>query len=403
MRKKVTIVTDRFYPDDSSTSDFLKEITKTISNAYKGNINVICATDLSNKKELDFVKNKIFRLSNNKLSKNFFFSRIFKFLILSFKLSYLTYKNVDKNEKVFTYSFEPMVLFLAILKKIKKFELIVLVYDVMPENLIAANIIKNNKSLIYQLLKKIFDWGYKQVDHLIVIGRDMREIMKQKTDNNTSIKVIPNWSNVHEIKFESKKKNKLINDLKLQNMFVFSFVGNLGRLQGIEFMLEVSTLIKNKKFKLLFIGDGANLYKIKNHIKNKVSNNVVYGGSFSSSDKNLFLNACDISIVSLNKKMYGLGVPSRFYNNLAAMKPILYFGDKKSEIGLEIQQNNIGWICDDLKPSEVAKKIEDIIKDYKTIKIYSKNSRKLAEEKYSKEIITRRYIDFFNQIEQSSQ
>lgn len=402
MHKKVTIVTDRFYPDESSTSYFIKEITKSISDVNNGKINVICANDLSNKKELDFVKNKIIRLSNNKLSKNHFFSRIFKFLILSFKLSYLTYKNIGKNEKIFTYSFEPMVLFLAILKKIKKFKLIVLVYDVMPENLIAANIIKNNKSLIYQLLKKIFDWGYKQVDYLIVIGRDMREIMKQKTDNTTPIKVIPNWSNIDEIKFQSKRKNKLINKLKLQNMFVFSLVGNLGRLQGIEFLLEVSSLIKNQKFKLLFIGDGADLYKIKNHIKNKVSDNVVYGGNFSASNKNMILNACDISIVSLNKKMYGLGVPSRFYNNLAAKKPILYFGDKKSEIGLEIQQNNIGWICDDLKPSKVAKKIEDIMKDYKKIKLYSKNSRKLVEKKYSKEIITRRYRDFFNQIEKSS-
>ena len=42
MTSRVTVVTDRFYPDENSTSYYITEITHAISNANKGNINVVC-------------------------------------------------------------------------------------------------------------------------------------------------------------------------------------------------------------------------------------------------------------------------------------------------------------------------------------------------------------------------
>ena len=56
MNKKVTVVTERFYPDENSTSYFMTEITKTISDANGGNINVICVGDLNGVDELLFLK-----------------------------------------------------------------------------------------------------------------------------------------------------------------------------------------------------------------------------------------------------------------------------------------------------------------------------------------------------------
>ena len=284
---------------------------------------------------------------------------------------------------------------IAIIRKFKKFEYILLVYDVFPENLIAANLLKR-KSLIYKIVKKIFDWAYNQTDHLIVIGRDMHEIIEKKTKNSIPISLITNWCDTDNIIVQSKNDNQIIKDLKLEKKVVFSFVGNLGRVQGIDFLLEVSLLVKNPNFILLFIGNGALVPKIKRHIKNNKKKNVIYAGQFPSSKNNLILNACDVAIVSLNKSMYGLGVPSRFYNNLAAMKPIFYIGDSKSEIGRVVKENNIGWVCDELQASDVAKKIELIIDDYEKIKVFGNKAKSLASKEYNKKNILNKYVKLFS-------
>ena len=395
MTSRVTVVTDRLYPDENSTSYFITEITLAISNANKGNINVVCAKNLDGYDELPFLKNKITRLNDSKLDKNNYFSRIIRVLILAFKLSWYTLFSIKKKDKLFTYTLEPLILLIAIIRKFKKFEYILLVYDVFPENLIAANLLKR-KSLIYKIVKKIFDWAYNQTDHLIVIGRDMHEIIEKKTKNSIPISLITNWCDTDNIIVQSKNDNQIIKDLKLEKKVVFSFVGNLGRVQGIDFLLEVSLLVKNPNFILLFIGNGALVPKIKRHIKNHKKKNVIYAGQFPSSKNNLILNACDVAIVSLNKSMYGLGVPSRFYNNLAAMKPIFYIGDSKSEIGRVVKENNIGWVCDELQASDVAKKIELIIDDYEKIKVFGCKAKFLASKEYNKKIILNKYVKLFS-------
>lgn len=395
MGNKVTVVTERLYPDENLTSYFMTEITHAISDANGGDINVICVGGLNGYDELPFLKNKIIRLANSKLSKNNYFSRIFRVSILAFRLGWHTLFTIKKGDRLFTRTLEPLVLIIAIIRKFKNFEYILLVYDVFPENLIAANVLKK-ESLIYKVLKFFFDWAYSQTDHLVVIGRDMQKLIEKKTGGAIPISLITNWCDIDKIKVQLKNENQIIKNFNLEHKVVFSFVGNLGRVQGIDFLLKVSSLVKNPNFVLLFIGDGALVPSINKYIENSNKKNVIYAGHFPFSENNLVLNACDVAIVSLNKSMYGLGVPSKSYNNMAAMKPILYFGDKKSEIGQVIEENNIGWVCDELNASEVARRIELIIDEKKEIKIFGSNARSLAQKDYSKKNILNKYGNLFS-------
>ena len=44
--------------------------------------------------------------------------------------------------------------------------------------------------------------------------------------------------------------------------------------------------------------------------------------------------------------MYGLGVPSKLYNLMAAGKPVFYIGDRNSEVHLIMQEHEIGWFAE---------------------------------------------------------
>lgn len=78
------------------------------------------------------------------------------------------------------------------LKKKKQINYAILVHDVFPENTLSARIIKSNKSVVYKILKKLFDEAYCCADNLIVCGRDMKELIKEKTnkDKNSEIELM---------------------------------------------------------------------------------------------------------------------------------------------------------------------------------------------------------------------
>ncbi|MBU0924565.1 glycosyltransferase family 4 protein [bacterium] len=392
--KKILIVTEYFYPNDNSTSYYITNIAKKL--AKKNHVKVICNTELFNNEELKINNLEIQRLRENKLSKNNIITRILKFVISSLKLSFLTYKNLKINNDIFAVTNPAfIIILLALLKKIRNFNYSLLIYDVFPENLIATKIIKNNKSILYKIFKTIFDWSYLQADKLIVIGRDMEEIIREKTNYKIPTVLIENWCNYNEITPYLKKSNLILKKLNIVEKKVFLFAGNFGRVQGINNLLESIDFVKNDNFILLFIGDGAMKGLIEKKVLNTKKNNIIYAGFFPQEEQNIFLNACDIAVVSLGSSMYGLGVPSKSYFNMAAAKPILYIGDKNSEIARTVIENDIGWVVENEKPLLLAELFDKICDENSNLEEFGKRARELVKSKYSEEVILKKYANLY--------
>lgn len=389
MTQRLVIITEYFYPSERNDAFLLTKIADKLSE--RNDIRIICTTELENEDELSFIKNKISRLNSLKIKNSNILLRVIKLAFISLKLIFKSLFYLKKNDKVLTVTNPAFLLpLLVLIKKIKKFELTVLVYDVFPDNLTATRILASN-SLLFKLLKKVFNWAYLNTDKLIVIGRDMKEVIENKTKKKVPIEIIENWCDYSQVIPTKKESNPIIRKFNLENKIVFSFVGNFGLVQGIENLLKASSLVKNKDFVLLFIGNGSETQKIETFVEESSDSNVIYAGEYPSKDRNLFLNACDISLISLNDSMYGLGVPSKSYYNMAAQKPLLYIGHKKSEIAQLINEHEIGWNCESSNPKELATLIDHICDNKDLFYSMGKKSRKILIEKYSEKIILEKY------------
>ena len=102
-------------------------------------------------------------------------------------------------------------------------------------------------------------------------------------------------------------------------------------------LIPIINQCSDKKFHFLFIGDGAILGDLKDEVIKLKFQILLFMEEMPREKQNIFLNACDIALVTLNAKMYGLGVPSKSYNILAAGKPFMFIGNPKSEIALMIK------------------------------------------------------------------
>lgn len=377
---KVFIVSEFVDNTQNSTGYYWSKIISGLSKRFS-NIYVI-----SPENSYDHIKSlsshvTYIRINSIQYNKKNLISRLFGQICQTFLFSKAIIKNISRGDIIFSGT-NPTLLLIAIfiLKRFKGFKWMILVHDVFPENLIAAKLIKN-KSLFYQLLKSLFDKVYSSANTLIAIGRDMHTLLSIKTKKQSRIEYIPNWVDLKDIKLLKRNSKKLICALD-DNKIVFQFFGNLGRLQGVENLLKAILLVKNRKATFIFIGSGSEEPLILDFIKKNPSKNISHFSEIPFSNNNVALSSCDVAIVSLTKNMNGLGVPSKAYFSLAAGKPLLVIGDKRSELSILLSEEpNCGWYCESGSPKKLAFLIDKICS---TINLSPPLSRRaIVDKKYN--------------------
>lgn len=400
MSGKIWIISEFYYPIVTSTGYYITEIAEYLS--LKGmDVHVISTEAKYNEESVYKFKKKeihngvnIIRVKVGNIDKNNFLKRTFRLLKTSISLFIKAMQNVKRGDTIMVVTNPAfIILLMPIMKLLKGISYSLLVHDIFPENLAAIGGVKST-SWTFKILNSIFNRAYKAPETCISIGRDMSEVLAKKIGNSDILEYIPNWSDIDDVYPLKKEDTKLYNQLYKQKEFVFQFAGNLGHAQGLDNILSAIKLIKNPAINFLFVGGGAKYETISEFSKN--SGNVQLIGFQDRITQNDFLNACDISIVTLNNGMYGLGVPSKSYNIMAAGKPILMIGDERSEIALCIKEYNLGWIVKPNDPESLCSKINEIYNDQNTLDDISKNARKAAEEVFSKNKILEKYYNLFN-------
>jgi len=391
LKKDIWVVSELFYPETISTGYILTEIAKSLAEKYE--VNVITGPKYYEPKrenlEYENLENiKIHRANSNGYNKNILFSRLIGHFIISFKMLLLMLKKIPQNCEVFIVT-NPVLLFVlsSFFIQRKKWKVKLLVHDVYPENLLVGGVLNSKSSFVFSFFQYIFKKAFLKMETIIVLGRDMKILFERKIGFEKRIEIIENWADINNINYiENKIKKKK-----------FLFAGNFGRVQGIEILLNVINKIKNKDFEFLFIGNGALDSYIKNYIQNNKLSHVKNVGWLPRSSQNKFLSQSTIGVISLKDGMYGLGVPSKLYNLLAAGKPIFYIGDENSEIHLVIKEYKIGWFSKANDQVMIKNTFLKIINtDENIIRDYSLNSRKLAENVYSKKHILKKINKLFD-------
>ncbi|MDI1307473.1 MAG: glycosyltransferase family 4 protein [bacterium] len=385
------IVSELFYPDEVSTAQILTDIA--LKKVIDGEVSVICGPSGYEKsytiqhKKLDS-RIKIYRVGLPNLNKNNLFERILRLILLTLKMSYVVFTKVKKNDNLLLATNPTfLVITVSLIKQIKKFDLEILVHDVFPENLIPAGLIKKD-SFKYRVLSKIYNYSYGKADRLIVLGEDMRNLMLQKTaPKKIKIDIIPNWADDSIRPIENFNISDYFS-LELKNKLVFGFAGNLGRVQGILEFIDLFKSAVNQEIVLVVIGDGALRFAIEEKIRNEDLKNIYFMGSKSRSEQNLFLNACNVGVITLKDGMKGLGVPSKTYNLMAAGKPIIYVGDYDSEIDRYIRKYNCGWSFTWQEENKILSFLNQIsFDDLQVLNEKGINSRIAIEQYYKKEVV----------------
>ena len=388
-RGRLWVVTEYFYPDETATAYILTNVANKMSEKYS--VSVICGpisdhipSISSLNPDIEVHRTNIFNVSKDKL-----LLRALRFICIGLSLTFKLLWFARKDDKVLIVTNPaPLVIFVSIVKMIRQFELTILVHDVFPENAVSAGVVKSN-SFFYKYLKCLFDRAYSRAEKLIVLGRDMAEVMNRKISyykNRVKIKIIANWADVDLIEPSIPYNHSKI---------VIQYAGNIGRVQGLKEFICHFRDADSKGAVFSLWGKGAIEKELKQYVKEHNLDNVEFNGAFMRSNQNEIVKQCDICLVTLGEGMYGLGVPSKTYNILAAGKPILYIGPKGSEVYYLVEENKLGFCFEPTDSAGIIKFLADLNEGHRKLFVEKgRKARELATSKYTKEHILKEFLNF---------
>ena len=271
------------------------------------------------------------------------------------------------------------------------FNYIVWVDDIYPEILFSKNIISKNSliSLFWIRMNKII---YKNATEIITISPLMKnQLSSYLVEDINKITVIPTWVNTNEIKPIKKEKNIFAKKYNQLDKITIMYSGNFGATHDtLTLVMVAKALEKIADINFFFIGEGEDFEKLK---KEYISLENTYFLPWQSRENLKYSLSCaDIGLVTLEKGIGHLSMPSKTYYYMAAGAAIIGVSESSSSLASLIKKYKFGF---NLTPKNIEKIVEKIIfyKKNKDILIKHQNiSRVFSLNSVSKEVCLKKVL-----------
>lgn len=273
------------------------------------------------------------------------------------------------------------------IKKRDKAYSYLLLKDIFPQNAIDMKMLKENGILHKMFLKKEQKL-YAISDTIGCMSEANKKFVLQHNPSINSNKVEVNPNTIEPFVFNQNLDQKTAIKIKYKlpiDKKIFVYGGNLGKPQGIDFLLETIAATKNKDVFFLIVGSGTEYNRVAKWFLNNKPENAILLAGLPKQDYDLLLHACDVGLIFLHKDFTIPNFPSRLLSYLEMKMPIIAATDASTDIGTIIEENNCGYkvISGDTKNMQLA--IDKIIADEENYKSMKESAWNLLQKEYKVE------------------
>lgn len=143
---------------------------------------------------------------------------------------------------------------------------------------------------------------------------------------------------------------------------VFVYGGNLGRPQGVPFIIEclkTQTAFDDRFF--LIAGSGTEYGLLESFTAREKPNNVMLLPSLPKAEYDRLTAACDVGMIFLDYRFTIPNYPSRLLSYMQAGLPVLACVDSNTDVGRDIENGGFGWQCASNDADGFAATVEKIV------------------------------------------
>lgn len=264
-----------------------------------------------------------------------------------------------------------------------------LLKDIFPQNSVDLGLMKKQGPLsgLYKFFRHKEKQLYKISDYIGCMSQaNVDYLLKKNPGVNRSkiIEVCPNSIEPQMIEISGSDRDKIREKYHVpKDKFVFVYGGNLGKPQGIDFLIEcLKANEKNDNSFILIVGSGTEFYKIDRFFEEAKPQNAKLMAHMPREDYEVLANTCDVGLIFLDKRFTIPNFPSRLLSYMQASMPVLAATDVNTDIGNTIIGGNFGYWCESSNAIEFNHLMNTMC-DKKILLELGKNSRKYLENNYT--------------------
>jgi len=400
-QKYLVFICQHFYPEMLSTGLFITHIaTGLVQKGWK--IRVYCAQPLympgsDNTEEvpsqLTYQGVEIDRVPTLSTSRDTLPRRLLN--AISFLLAIAWYLFRDRKEilGVINTTNPPFLGLVAWLAKwLLGLPYLTIVHDIYPDVAIRLGVL-SHRSPIAWLWERITRLILNGSAGLVVIGRDMAEVIRAKLSHrvSTPLTLIPHWADGATIYPIPKAENPFVQEQGLAEHFVIQYSGRMGRVHNLEPLIEAAARLQDSPVLFQFIGDGNKRALLAERADELALTNVQFLSYQQYEILAQTISAADLGVVCLESSCVGVSVPSKTYGILAAARPVLALMDPASEIGQMVNETGCGVVLADATGETVAETIRALLADRAQLKQMGEHAYQAFQENYQMEVGIERY------------
>ena len=263
-----------------------------------------------------------------------------------------------------------------------------LLKDIFPQNAVDLGMLKTSgiKSLIYKYFRDKEERLYKISDYIGCMSNTNVEFLLKHNPSlsNEIVEVCPNSIEPVDVDISGQEKKQIREKYNLPiDKTIFIYGGNLGKPQGIDFLIEcIKANENNKQSYFLIIGSGTEFGKLESFFNQEKPKHAKLLSQLPRNDYEVLANTCDVGLIFLDRRFTIPNFPSRLLSYMQASMPTLAATDLNTDIGKVIESGSFGYWCESVDVDKFNQLVNKLCDEKLRIGL-GRNARDYLEEHYS--------------------
>jgi glycosyltransferase involved in cell wall biosynthesis len=165
---------------------------------------------------------------------------------------------------------------------------------------------------------------------------------------------------------------------------IFVYIGNMGVAQSMDIIIDLAESLQQRKdIGFLFVGRGSEVARLKQNVKQRALDNVLFFNEVESKEMPSLLSACNVGLIALDPRHKSHNIPGKFLTYMQAGLPVLARVNAGTDLIDIIERHGVGcvYVGDDI--SELKALAEGLIDDKSELLYMSQRGQELSCDMFS--------------------
>ena len=260
-----------------------------------------------------------------------------------------------------------------------------LLKDIFPQNAVDIKMF-SEESVFYRYFRRKEMALYKISDYIGCMSPQNVNYLKKHNPSYPAshVEVAPNSIELKENVSISMDKSAVREKYGLPlGKSIFIYGGNLGKPQGIEFLIRC---LENNKHRddccFVIVGNGTEYSKLQMWYDANRPACVRLLKGLPKDEYDQLVHACDVGLIFLDYRFTIPNYPSRLLSYLENKMPVICATDVNTDIGRIAEENGYGYWCESVKPIDFTVLVNRFLAEPERIKTMGERGYQFLKENY---------------------